>query len=59
MNMTAIDIIEAFEDFLDEKGIVIPNDEKNEDPFASTIYGTDFGNLYDTLDRILATHGGD
>lgn len=48
--------IEAFEDFLDEKGIVIPNDEKNEDPDASNIYGTDYGNLSDSIEELLRTY---
>ena len=39
------DVIELFEEFLDDKGIVIQNDEKAEDPGASNIYGTDYGDL--------------
>lgn len=39
------DVIELFEEFLDDKGIVIPNEEKAEDPGASNIYGTDYGDL--------------
>ena len=39
------DVIELFEDFLDDKGIVIQNDEKEGDPGASNIYGTDYGDL--------------
>ena len=45
--------IEAFEDFLDEKGIVIPNDEKDDDPDASNIYGTDYGILSDRIEELL------
>ena len=48
--------IEVFEDFLDEKGIVIPNDEKDEDPDASNIYGTDYGNLSDSIEELLRTY---
>lgn len=51
------DIVEAFEDFLDEKGIVIPNDEKEEDPYASNIYGTDYGNLSDRIEELLIRYG--
>lgn len=48
------DIIEVFEDFLDERGIVIKNDEKEEDPDnASNIYGTDYGRLEDEIEGIL------
>lgn len=52
-----VDIIEAFEDFLDDKGIVIDNPEKEEDEFASNIYGTDFGNLSDRIETILTGYG--
>jgi hypothetical protein len=51
-------IIELFEDFLDEKGIVIPNDEKDESPdSASNIYGTDYGTLSDRLEHLLIRLG--
>lgn len=50
-------IIEKFEDFLDERGIDVPNDEKIEDPDASTIYGTDYGKLEDTITEFLARNG--
>lgn len=54
---TICEFIEAFEDFLDEKGIVIPNDEKDQDPDASNIYGTDYGNLESRLDDLLVRLG--
>jgi hypothetical protein len=55
---TICDFIEAFEDFLDEKGIVIPNDEKDQDPdSASNIYGTDYGNLSDSIEHLLIRYG--
>ena len=50
---TICDFIEVFEDFLDEKGIVIPNDEKDETPDASNIYGTDYGILSDRIEALL------
>lgn len=51
-------IIEAFEDFLEEKGIVIPNDEKEQSPdSASNIYGTDYGNLSQDIEDILTNYG--
>ena len=53
-------IIEAFEDFLDEKGIVIPNTDKDdaisdgqEPESICNIYGTDYGILYDRIESIL------
>lgn len=55
---TICEFIEAFEDFLDEKGIVIPNDEKEQDPeSASNIYGTDYGNLSDRIEKLLVRYG--
>lgn len=51
-------IIETFEDFLDEKGIVIPNDEKDQSPeSASNIYGTDYGILSDRIESLLINLG--
>lgn len=53
-----MEIIEVFEDFLDEKGIEIPNEEKDEDPDgASNIYGTDYGNLEENIADVLTWHG--
>lgn len=50
-------IIELFEDFLEEKGIDIPNPERDEDPCGSLIYGTDYGNLSDDLEHLLIRLG--
>ena len=49
--------VEAFEEFLDEKGIDIPNAEKVESENASTIYGTDYGILSDKIETILTNIG--
>lgn len=49
--------IEAFEEFLEERGIDVPNDEKAEDPYASTIYGTDYGDLSNRIEDLLITYG--
>ena len=49
--------IDLFEDFLDEKGIVIENPERNEEEdaeMAANIYGTDYGDLADGIEEILA-----
>jgi hypothetical protein len=54
VNEITRDIIELFEDFLEEKGIVIENDEKLEDEDASNIYGTDYGYLQSGIEEILA-----
>ena len=53
-------IIDTFEDFLEEKGVKIPNEEKQEaisqgeDPESIAIlYGSDYGNLEDQIREIL------
>ena len=46
-------LIDVFEDFLDGKGIVIPNSEKEQDPDAANIYGTDYGWIMDELEAAL------
>lgn len=51
--MRIVDIIELFEDFLDERGIKIENPEKEESENPSTIYGTDFGELFEGIKDIL------
>lgn len=51
-------LIDIFEDFLDERGIVIPNPERDEDKDldpeeAANIYGSDYDELADKLmDRL-------
>lgn len=50
-------IIEIFEEFLEERGIDVPNDEKQEDSDASTIYGSDYGELEDAIAEFLARNG--
>ena len=50
-------IIEIFEDFLDDKGIVIENDEKAESEGPANIYGTDWGNLCDRIEYYLIKIG--
>lgn len=46
-------VIDIFEDFLDEKGIEIINPEKHDSDNPAIIYGSDFGKLEDGLERIL------
>lgn len=53
-------IIDTFEDFLEEKGIDIPNDEKddrNDPESAAIIYGTDYGNLQSALEGLMLGWG--
>lgn len=49
-------IIDIFEDFLEEKGIDIPNDER-EDDNSAIIYGTDYGILQSELEQTLIVWG--
>ena len=46
-------IIDLFEDFLEEKGIVIPNPEKDDDEDPAIIYGSDYGVLQDGIEEAL------
>lgn len=46
-------IIDIFEDFLEEKGIDIQNDEKTESDDPAILYGTDYGNLQSALEEML------
>lgn len=57
-------IIDIFDDFLEEKGICIENPEKDEaedsgqDPEGlAIIYGTDYGNLQTQLEDVMAAWG--
>lgn len=54
---TIAQFIDIFDDFLDEKGVDIPNDERDEDPCASNIYGTDYGILSDRIESLLIRYG--
>ena len=51
-------IIDVFEDFLDEKGIVIPNDDKEQSgDGAANIYGDDYDRLQAGIeDTLIAWH---
>lgn len=49
----AQEIIEIFEDYLEEKGIVIDNPERKEDENAALIYGTEYGDLEDKINEVL------
>lgn len=59
MNEKVIAILEVFEDLLDSKGIEIPcedereQDERHDGGNDAKIYGTEYGELYDTIEAIL------
>lgn len=55
-------LIDIFEDFLDEKGIVIPNEERDMDPNldpdnSANIYGRDYDSIRSGLEEILVNWG--
>lgn len=57
-------ILDGFEDFLKEKGVEIPNSERNEatafgeDPDdIAILYGSDYGDLYDYIEETLVNWG--
>ena len=50
-------IIDGFEDFLEAKGIDIPNPEKAESEGQAIIYGTDYGELQSYIENSLINWG--
>lgn len=53
-------LIDVFEDFLEQKGIDIPNSEKEDDDDIDNIailYGSDYGQLSDELEAVLRNWG--
>lgn len=47
-------IIDIFEDFLEERGVMFPNEERDQDPDnAAIIYGTDYGYLSEALEALM------
>ena len=53
MDARITDIIEVFEDFLQEKGITIENPDKAQSEDPGNIYGTDYGDLYEAIADVL------
>lgn len=49
----ATEIVVIFEKFLNERQVVIPNSEKEENRYACNIYGTDFADLQDSILEVL------
>lgn len=52
----AQEIIEVFENYLEDKGIVIENTEREGDDNAALIYGTEYGNLEDAINKLIGSH---
>ena len=59
MNLTAMEIIEVFEDFLQARGIRIPTSDAEMEADGALegnealIYGSDYDELQETIERIL------
>lgn len=49
----ATDIIECFEDLLEEKDITIPDDDREENEGEARIYGMTFANLLSDVESII------
>lgn len=50
-------IIDGFEDFLESKGIDIPNPEKEQSEAACILYGSDYGELQIRIESTLINWG--
>ncbi len=46
-------IIDIFDDFLEEKGINIPNEEKEESENPAVFYGSDYGEVQSQIESLL------
>lgn len=49
----AVEIIDVFENYLDEKGIVIDNPEKEGVDDPANIFGDEYGNLETEVNKVL------
>ena len=49
------EIVELFEDFLEKRGVNIPNEDRDADgdPDAAIIYGIDYAELCDSVEELL------
>ena len=48
-----INVCEAFDDFLYERGIMIPNDDREGDPDEAAIYGSDWDDIMNRVKKLL------
>lgn len=46
-------IVDIFEDFLEEKGVKIPNEERDKNNSEAIIYGMDYGILSEQIESTL------
>lgn len=52
----AITILDMFEDMLDEKGIMIPDEDRTGDESEACIYGTTYAELEDQITELLSNY---
>lgn len=48
-------ILDIFEDFLEDKGVWIENEDRTGDEGEAILYGMDYGRLYEEINSLLAT----
>ena len=48
-----INVCEVFDDFLDERGIMIPSDDREGDPDEAAIYGSDWDDIMNRVKKLL------
>lgn len=48
-------ILDIFEDFLDDKGVWIENEDREGDEGEAILYGMDYSRLYEEINELLAT----
>lgn len=53
MNNRIMEIIDVFEEFLEDKNIKIPNKERDDNEGTAIIYGDDYYNLEEAIKHIL------
>lgn len=47
-------ILDIFEDFLEDKGVWIENEDRTGDEGEAILYGMDYGDLYEEINELLA-----
>lgn len=52
----AISILDIFEDMLDEKGIMIPDEDRTGDESEACLYGTTYAELEDQITELLSNY---
>ena len=52
----AIMILDIFEDMLDEKGIMIPDDDRTGDEGEACLYGCTYGDLEEEITALLSKY---